>query len=415
MSVWQKAHMKHAALFGFLALATFASAQTTPSKEQILATQAAIQKKAESPYDVYNSVVPTYVTKDGELTEEGKTATGLTDATPPAVAEATPAATPPPAVPEPTPAPVATTTPALPAKSSISLKETTSEIPAPTPAKGKKCKIAHHLTTVTPTVIVGADAEGAVTWKLYAGVKSPKSKGLTLVSLKTLNPGEPTEVAPVVADAGEWECSCCRPLNKTFPRLVGWYGELTDSTGKILATVKAGASGGFEMADFVESKQEFPGSTGNLQFKSEDAPKGQTAVAAAPITPVHFALASKSKFDGSVKMKGPSNRTFYVDPSPLLVRADYESVGASSQMNSSKTYAVNVHLSQVGIAKFKAVNVPPDGMVVVVQGDQLIADELVFNDDRKSIMIKGRLSSDEFDELANTLRANPVRPAQDSR
>ena len=158
----------------------------------------------------------------------------------------------------------------LPPKTSISVKETPSAIPAPTPRPGSKCKLAHKLITFTPTIRLGADAQGGeVVWRFYAGVRNPEGRGIKLVSEKTLVPGDPFTVAPIVASAGEWQCSCCRFLNRETPRLFGWYAQITKDS-KVIAEAKP-MTGSTEMAKLMETKPEVPKSRedGMLQFTTQ--------------------------------------------------------------------------------------------------------------------------------------------------
>lgn len=399
-------HMKFAILTAFFALvASTIFAQAEPSKEDILATQAAIRKQRERvPYDIYKKVVPTYVTSAGELTERGKAATEVSGPAP----TAAPAATPEPVVPEPVPQ-----TAELPPKSSIAIKETPSEIPAPTPKPGSKCKMAHHLVTYTPTIILGADAQGEpVTWKFYAGIRNTAGKGLQLVSEKTLIPGDPIEIAPIVQDASEWECSCCRRLNKEFPKMLGWYAEVVQGD-KVIAQARPSGVG-FEMAALVEQKPEVPQSPYHyeLRFTSPDAPKASPQpAAAAPTTPAHIATASRSKMTGATRMKGPSG-SLYVSDTPLLTPDDVLSASPSSPIH-KKIDKVTVRLKPSGIEKLTAAS-NPELLLVVVSEGKIVADEVreAAYVTKDTIIVEGRFSEDEFRQIAQSLRPPPGRASR---
>lgn len=71
------------AAIALMAIATALAQPNDPTKDEILATQAAILKKGDRvPYETYRRVVPAYVTKTGALTSQGENIAGLAIAAP---------------------------------------------------------------------------------------------------------------------------------------------------------------------------------------------------------------------------------------------------------------------------------------------------------------------------------------------
>lgn len=236
--------------------------------------------------------------------------------------------------------------------------------------------MAHHLVTYTPTIILGADAQGGpVTWKFYAGIRNTAGKGLRLVSEKSLIPGEPIEVAPIVQDASEWKCSCCRRLNKEFPKMLGWYAEVVQGD-KVIAKARPSV-GGFEMAALAEQKPEVPQSqySYTLSFTSPDAPEVRPQPIAAPAIPTHIAIASRKKMPGATRMKGPSG-SLYVSDTPFLTPEDIKSARCTAPVH-KKIDRVEIILNQFGVEKLAATQ-SPELMMVVVRDGTLIADKVLF-------------------------------------
>jgi len=146
-----------------------------------------------------------------------------------------------------------------PAKSSIAVAETTTRIPAPTPAPGSRCMLAHNLTAYSPTIVLGGDAAtGDLTWRFFVAVKTPYGEGLDLVREKTFVAGKVPRIPAFTADAGVWECSCCRKTNKDSPKILGWYSEL-ERDGKVIATAQAPLSSA--VTKLVSGRSPVPGAT----------------------------------------------------------------------------------------------------------------------------------------------------------
>lgn len=71
------------AAIALMTIATALAQPSDPTKDEILATQAAILKKGDRvPYETYRRVVPAYVTKTGVLTSQGENIAGMAVAAP---------------------------------------------------------------------------------------------------------------------------------------------------------------------------------------------------------------------------------------------------------------------------------------------------------------------------------------------
>jgi hypothetical protein len=227
---------------------------TEPSREDIEATKAAILKEGPRvPHDIYQKVVPDYVSRSGKITDKGAAALGEPFTSP---------ASAPPSPPE------ETTSRHIPldapAKSLLKIKETfwTEEFKRD-PKKAKeferlmeaqnpgrsfsvstKCRSVEHKFLLTPTVSLGKDAEAGES-KLHVWVliedKDPETKKrkIRVVEPRAFSPPRVTgDISnPVEYGYTEWKCSCCRSLNRK-ELFMGWYAELR-ADDKVLATAKS--------------------------------------------------------------------------------------------------------------------------------------------------------------------------------
>ena len=148
-----------------------------------------------------------------------------------------------------TPAPVPPARP-VPAHSSISVATQVVAIPSDT---GHKCKRGSDDTTYTAKVVLGLDAQGEGTVKIYAIVDYTKATCFTVLPGGRLVPDEPRikvpvllceqvisgtqKPKPVVVSLVRMDC-CCRAMNKVRPKLLGWTATLT-SKDKILCTANS--------------------------------------------------------------------------------------------------------------------------------------------------------------------------------
>ncbi len=145
----------------------------------------------------------------------------------------------------------------LPVKSVISVREAESVVAAPTPPPGKKCKLAHRITTYFPALRLGTDAsEGELTWRFYIATKTDTGSGLILVREKSIRADKPVRLPSIAVNIGRWECNCCRSGNKEIPTTEGWYTDLSKD-GIVVASAQSSLS--TNLSKLIASRSPVPG------------------------------------------------------------------------------------------------------------------------------------------------------------